>query len=109
MIGWVRRDSASGGSVGANVTVPADRLADVPHLRSPTPPRSSRLRQISIARTREASDTTPRYDVIDAAGKVVSRVALPVKTRVVGFGNGVVYTVRTDEDDLQYLQRFRLP
>jgi len=64
--------------------------------------------QIWIARTREATDNIPRYDIIDGSGKLVSRVALPAKTRVVGFGNGVVYTVRTDEDDLQYLQRFRL-
>ena len=65
--------------------------------------------QIWIARTREANDNTPKYDIIDAAGKVVSRIAFPAKTRVVGFGDGVVYAVRNDEDDLQYLQRFRLP
>ncbi len=65
--------------------------------------------QIWISRTREANDNTPKYDIIDATGKVVSRVAFPAKTRVVGFGKGVVYTVRNDEDDLQYLQRFRLP
>ncbi|MGQ0648330.1 MAG: hypothetical protein ACT4P7_12240 [Gemmatimonadaceae bacterium] len=64
--------------------------------------------QLWILRTREASDQVPTYDIIDAAGKVAMRVALPPRTRVVGFGNGVVYTVRTDEDDLQYLQRFRL-
>jgi hypothetical protein len=65
--------------------------------------------QVWVARTREAKDEIPTYDVLDAAGKVAKRVALPVKTRVVGFGNGVVYTVRTDEDDLQYVQRFRIP
>jgi hypothetical protein len=31
---------------------------------------------------------------------------LPAKARVAGFGKGVVYTMRTDEDDLIHLQRF---
>ncbi len=46
------------------------------------------------------------WDVIDAAGNLVARWRLPVRTRLVGVGAaGVVYTVRMDEDDLQYLQR----
>jgi hypothetical protein len=36
------------------------------------------------------------------------RVALPPKTRLVGFGNGTLYLVRRDDDDLEYLQRYRL-
>jgi hypothetical protein len=54
-----------------------------------------------------ASDAPPTYDVIDNSGKVVSRVVLPKRTRLVGFGNGTVYLARIDEDDLQYLQRYR--
>ncbi|MBK8248389.1 MAG: hypothetical protein IPK85_13430 [Gemmatimonadetes bacterium] len=65
--------------------------------------------QVWVARTREAKDEVPTYDVLDAAGRVAMRVALAPKTRVAGFGNGVVYTIRTDEDDLQYLQRHRMP
>lgn len=64
--------------------------------------------QIWVLRTRDANDNVPKYDVIDTSGKVVSRVALAPRSRVVGFGNGVVYVMRMDEDDLQYLQRFRL-
>lgn len=46
------------------------------------------------------------WDVIDTAGNLVARWRLPVRTRLVGVGAaGVVYTVRMDEDDLQYLQR----
>jgi hypothetical protein len=65
--------------------------------------------QVWVARTREGDDHIPRYDVLDAAGKVAMRVTLPPKTRLLGVGSGTVYTVRTDEDDLQYLQRYRLP
>ena len=49
----------------------------------------------------------PTYDVIDRAGKVAQRVVLPKRSRIVGFGNGAVYTVRLDEDDLQYLQKHK--
>jgi hypothetical protein len=49
----------------------------------------------------------PTFDVIDRAGKVAQRVVLPKRSRLVGFGNGTVYTVRLDEDDLQYLQKHK--
>ena len=49
----------------------------------------------------------PTYDVIDATGKVIQRVVLPKSTRLLGFGAGTVYLVRNDEDDLQYVQRYR--
>ncbi len=62
-----------------------------------------------VNRTRDASDESADFDVIDASGKVAMRVVLPQKVRLAGLGNGVVYGVRTDEDDLQYLQRYRLP
>jgi hypothetical protein len=64
---------------------------------------------IWVNRTRAANDDTPDFDVIDPTGKVAMRVQLPAKTRLVGLGNGTVYATRTDEDDLQYLQRYRLP
>jgi hypothetical protein len=62
-----------------------------------------------VLRTRAAKDKIPTYDVFDATGRVVSRVALPADTRLVGFGTNTVYLARSDEDDLQYLQRYRLP
>jgi hypothetical protein len=46
-----------------------------------------------------------RWDVVDGAGKLVARWQLPKRTRLVGVGSGCVFTVRLDEDDLQYLQR----
>jgi hypothetical protein len=65
--------------------------------------------QVWVLRTRAAKDKIPTFDVFDASGRVVSRVALPQDTRLLGFGNGTVYLARSDEDDLQYLQRYRLP
>jgi hypothetical protein len=49
----------------------------------------------------------PTYDVIDRAGNLAMKVVLPKKARLVGFGNGAVYITRSDEDDLQYLQKHR--
>ncbi|MCC6241512.1 MAG: hypothetical protein IT353_01670 [Gemmatimonadaceae bacterium] len=64
--------------------------------------------EIWVPRSRAASDEIPRYDVFSKDGTRVRTVTLPKKTRIVGFGNGgAIYTVRLDEDDLQYLQRFR--
>jgi hypothetical protein len=49
------------------------------------------------------------WDVIDPAGRLVARWRLPVKTTLIGVGMGSVYTARTDEDDLRYVQRVELP
>jgi hypothetical protein len=63
--------------------------------------------QVWVQRVKPASDKTPSYDVFDGAGKLVGAVTLRPRSRVVGFGKGTVYVVRTDDDDLQYLERFK--
>ena len=50
----------------------------------------------------------PTFDVIDRAGNLVQKVALPKRSRLVGFGNGAVYIARLDDDDLQYLQKHKV-
>jgi hypothetical protein len=50
-----------------------------------------------------------RLDVLDAAGTLLAHVQLAPGERIVGFGRGTVYTIRTDDDDLQYLRRYILP
>jgi hypothetical protein len=51
----------------------------------------------------------PTYDVIDRAGKLAHHVVFPQGVRLLGFGaNGAIYAARTDDDDLQYLQRYRI-
>jgi hypothetical protein len=64
--------------------------------------------QLWVGRYQSARDKAPRYDVFDATGKHTGQVVFPADTRVIGFGKGTVYTVRIDEDDLQYLQRWTL-
>ena len=61
-----------------------------------------------VLRTRAAGDDVPSYDVFDSWGARVGSVKLPPNGRLVGFGSNSAYVVRTDEDDLQYLQKYRL-
>jgi hypothetical protein len=57
-----------------------------------------------------ASPTDPaHFDVVDRTGRLVHRVALPPKTRIVGFSERYVYAAREDGDGLLQLQRFAMP
>ena len=51
----------------------------------------------------------PTFDLIDEGGHVERQVTLAQRAMLVGFGTGTVYVVRLDDNDLQYLQRYRLP
>ncbi|NOT07786.1 MAG: hypothetical protein HOP28_06235 [Gemmatimonadales bacterium] len=62
-----------------------------------------------VLRTRRHGDETPTYDVFNRSGALVKSVSLNPRSRVLGFGKGTVYVARTDEDDLQYLQRYKRP
>jgi hypothetical protein len=64
--------------------------------------------QVWVLLTKRAESDSTRYDVFDASAKLVARVTLAPKSRVIAFGNGTVYAFRADDDDLQYLQRYRL-
>lgn len=46
------------------------------------------------------------YDVFDAAARRVRQVVLPADRRLVGFGEGTLYAVYVDGDDLQWLERY---
>ena len=63
---------------------------------------------IWVLRTRPANDAIPTYDIFDARGQVTGRMALPKGARLVAFGTGTVYLTRMDDDDLLYIQRYRL-
>ncbi len=63
--------------------------------------------EVWVLRTRTAKDNTPTYDIFDRTGKLSGKATLNSRSRVVGFGAGTVYVARLDEDDLQYLQRYK--
>ena len=60
-----------------------------------------------ILRTQPAGEALNRYDVVDSTGSVRERVTVAAGSRVVGFGASSVYVVRTDEEGLQWLERYR--
>jgi hypothetical protein len=77
-----------------------------PFLNVGTPASFSNEGYLWVQRTGPAGQP-PTFDVIDRAGNLVQRVVLPKKARLLGFGNGAVYVARVDEDDLQYLTKYR--
>jgi hypothetical protein len=60
-----------------------------------------------VRRTVPAGERRPHYDVFDAQGRLVAKAVLPASTRLVGFGKGTAYLVRTDDDGLEWLGRYR--
>ena len=65
--------------------------------------------QVWVLRTRRSDSDSVHYDVLDISGRLAARVTMAPKSRVIAFGNGTAYVTRTDDDDLQHLQRYRLP
>jgi hypothetical protein len=102
---------------GTNASAPPADMVGLPDLLFPMvkPPfevGSTLARsngEVWVQRSRTARDRIAVYDVFTKAGGLIGRVAFPPATRVVGFGNTTLYTVRLDDDDLQYLEQWRLP
>lgn len=64
--------------------------------------------EIWVARLRPPSDLLPIYDIFDSTARYVGTAKLRNGSKVVGFGQGVVYVAREDaEDGLWYLERYR--
>jgi hypothetical protein len=55
------------------------------------------------------ADAPTRYDVFDRDGRLQGAVVLPPGRRLVGFGRGTLYAVRTDELGVAWLERYRRP
>lgn len=90
---------------------PIDPSIEWPATKPPFPRSAVRVAptgELWLLRSRPASDPTPLYDLFDGQGRLVKQVRLPANTRLVAFGKDVVYLVRRDADDLEYLERYRL-
>jgi hypothetical protein len=64
--------------------------------------------ELWIERARAADAEERVYDVFDQRGRLVRRVVTPGTVRILGFGGGTVYAARVDEDDLEWLEVYRL-
>jgi hypothetical protein len=111
-IGVPPAGGGGGGGGGGNFTPPPPEFADT---KPPFDGANQAAVLVSpegeawVLRTRPSTDKIPTYDVFDKTGALVKKVTLNPNSRVAGFGKGTVYVVRTDEDDLQYLQRYKRP
>lgn len=50
---------------------------------------------------------SPAIDIFGDSANLKGKLTLPAGRRIVGFGQGVVYAVRTDEFGLQWLERYK--
>lgn len=62
-----------------------------------------------IRRTPLARSMNSRYDVIDRRGRRIGRIVMGRREAIVGFGDRTVYTIATDDMDLQWLRRHEWP
>ena len=61
-----------------------------------------------VGRQEPAGAKQALYDVFDRKGARVDRVALPGRSRVVGFGPSAVFVAELDDDDLPKIKKYRL-
>ena len=108
--GGLARSLGRGGAIPKNLPPPPQ--AEFPAVMPPFVSSATIARpngEIWVLRSHKSTDA-PVYDVFGAANSLIRRVALPAANiRIVGFGNNVVFVVRRDADDLEYLQRYKLP
>jgi hypothetical protein len=65
--------------------------------------------ELWVLRTRPAHADTRVYDVFDAQGRLARRVTLEGERFILGFGPQVVFVGRVDDDDLVWVERYRMP
>jgi hypothetical protein len=104
----------AGVTIGGRPTlIPIERLTGLPATKPAFDHRTLIADPVTstiwVQRFRHAADSMAVYDVFDVSGRLRDRVRVPPRSRVVGFGHAHVYVARTDDDDLQWLERFRRP
>lgn len=96
---------------GGTFEVPRPNIdeIDFPDYKPPFPVSGVRATpdgQIWVQRYQRHSEDRALFDVFNDRGELVKQVRLPAGRRLVGFGDGVLYTVMKDEDDLEWLERY---
>ncbi len=100
----VRRTMPPGFTLDINMTAPASWPTSYPAI-TPMAIHAAPDGMLWVRRATPARLDREQWDVVDPSGAVVARWRLAPRTKLIGVGVGVVYTVRLDEDDLQYLGR----
>jgi hypothetical protein len=64
--------------------------------------------ELWIERARAAHAEGRVYDVFDGSARLLRQVVTPANVRILGFGDGTIYAARVDEDDLEWLEVYRM-
>ena len=100
-----------GGSGSSTMRLPRPDPDDMewPEVKPPFPQSAARVTPDgALWVQRSVAHGEPQlFDVFDGAGVRVRQVELLPGRQIVGFGAGVVYVVRVDEDELQWLEVYR--
>ena len=67
-----------------------------------------RIGELVIARN-AAPGAAKRFEVVRNEGRQVTRILLPARTRIAGFGRSSLYLVQRDGDDVEHVLRFPWP
>jgi hypothetical protein len=62
--------------------------------------------ELWVRRAQPARAAGNTYDIFDDRGRLVRQVTLDGERIVLGFGPGAVFVARSDEDDLQWIERY---
>lgn len=62
--------------------------------------------ELWVRRYEPASNENETYDVFNAEGALVKRVTLPEARQLIGFGNGTLYAMHKDDEDLEWLEKY---
>jgi hypothetical protein len=97
------------GSRAVNLPRPDPDEMEWPEVKPPFPREAVTVTPEGEAwvRRHTAHGEPQTYDVFNASGKLVKQVVLPEGRTVLGFGRGTLYTFWMDQDELQWLERYR--
>ncbi len=99
-----------GGSRALEMARPDIDEIEFPDYKPPFPVSGIRATpdgQIWVQRYQRHNEERALFDVFNEHGGLIKQVLLPAGRRLIGFGDGVLYAVMTDEDDLEWLERYR--
>lgn len=61
--------------------------------------------RLAVGRMPSVAAPEPRYDILDRRGRLVAVLVLEGRQRLLGFGDGVVFTITTDADGIERVAR----
>ncbi len=103
----------AGGSGGGSrsIRMPRPNIDEIewPDVKPPFPRQAARVTpegKLWVERHGKLGEPQT-FDVFDSRGIRTKQVVLPAGRRLVGFGRGVLFAIRTDDDDLQWLEQYR--